>query len=453
MAGIFISMTEEDVPIADALSAALKRLLGASVQISYSPSPESGPKTGSSWFEWIRDLVRTCDLALILLTPQSVRRSWVLWEAGAVFGAALASGTASQRKVRPLVYQLSHDQLPSPFRDSTIQYQRGDEEEHITKVLNEILDDFIRRPESLLTPEQRRLADGTLGENVATYMATVREILLRSAAVPTDIAIQEWLDRLDALVKQNRRSEVESLQDWMEIAFGKRPTRQSRPVDLRLHTRFAEAHMKNKSWARAVSQLRLAQQLAPRDIYVLRTLGRALLEAKEPEEAEKIVERIKELDKESLVRNVECAALAARLYRETNKEDEAVAILRQAFARNKTSYYLADLLGQASLQVDDLSGATDAFTRALRIIDDSREDNVWVNSTGASSALVLGLDGRAIEFATKIARQKPTEDELGTLERALVNLANHIEDGRRRANAVIDALRPQPKTVAEPQAS
>jgi len=59
---------------------------------------------------WIVDEVRHCDFALILLTPASTQKPWIVWEAGAVHGAA-ATLTEAPRKVRPLLFQVTDDLL------------------------------------------------------------------------------------------------------------------------------------------------------------------------------------------------------------------------------------------------------------------------------------------------------------------------------------------------------
>src|SRR5262245_38740954 len=128
MGGIFISLTKEDTRLADALRTLSHEVLGDAVTVSYSTSKELGigPKAGADWFGWIVDQVSGCDLALILVTPQSVQKPWILWEAGAVYGAAFAKGTTG--KVRPLLYLVKENQLPSPFSNTTTQYQWGDSE-------------------------------------------------------------------------------------------------------------------------------------------------------------------------------------------------------------------------------------------------------------------------------------------------------------------------------------
>ena len=127
------------------------------------------------------------------------------------------------------------------------------------------------------------------------YMAAVSAALLRAPGAPTAVAVDEWLSRLDALLKENRKSEVPYLQDWMEIAFGRQSATERRPIDLRVHTRLGEVYLGMRNYARAVQQFELARLIAPRDIYVLRSLGRAYLETKDKVSAGSIIDRIVEL--------------------------------------------------------------------------------------------------------------------------------------------------------------
>jgi tetratricopeptide (TPR) repeat protein len=242
-------------------------------------------------------------------------------------------------------------------------------------------------------------------------------------------------------VAQNRRSEAVHLQDWMEIAFGKAGDEAARPIDLRLHTRFAEVYLKSGEYVRAVEQLQLARQLAPRDIYVLRTLGRALLEVNDPGGTEEVVERIGELDPTSFARNVECAALLARLNRESGRTEAARGVLMRALENNATSYYLANLLAETCLELQDVQAARAAFRRALDIIKAIREDNIWVNATAANSAFALGQDEEALEYVAKIAAKHPDDDALQSIERGLRTVAAHVA-GESRLDALLDTLRP-----------
>lgn len=449
MAGIFISLTSEDAPLAEALETALGALLGESVHVHYSPSHRQGrsPKSGSNWFEWIVDQVGNCDFCLVLLTPQSVQKPWILWEAGAVYSAAIASRGRAD-KVRPLLFHVKEEQLPSPFRDTTIQYQRGDDSKDIRKVFNEIVAEYNARPEPAL---RQRLLEGMarLEPIVAAYMSRVHDVLLRAAMTPTSVAIQEWLGRLEALVAQNRRSEVAHLQDWMEIAFGRLGEERSRPIDLRLHSRFAEAYLKNRDYERAVQQLELGRQIAPRDIFILRTLGRALLDKKELDAAEVVIQHIGELDASSFERNVECAALLARLHRAKDRPSQAKSVLEKAHAANPESYYLANLVGETCLELRNQEQARQWFQVALDVIVSLREENVWVYATAANAAFVLGDGAKAVDYVTKIAGKKPDEDTAKTIERGLRTVAGHI-GGERRLEELLDILRPERVTTRQP---
>jgi hypothetical protein len=139
---IFISHTHADKDIANALSAAVEGVFGDLLTTSYSTKKEldGGIKPGEEWFRWIVERVRSADIAVILLTPASTQKPWVLWEAGAVYGAGIASAETSARKVRPLVFKLSGSQVPSPF--AGIQGVNGDERAGIDTFFSDLINDF-----------------------------------------------------------------------------------------------------------------------------------------------------------------------------------------------------------------------------------------------------------------------------------------------------------------------
>jgi hypothetical protein len=104
---IFISHTHADAEIAHALSDAIAGIFKDLLTTSYSTKKEleGGIKPGEEWFRWIVDHVRSADIAVILMTPSSTQKPWVLWEAGAVYGAGIASAEGNARKVRPLLFK------------------------------------------------------------------------------------------------------------------------------------------------------------------------------------------------------------------------------------------------------------------------------------------------------------------------------------------------------------
>ena len=175
---IFISVTHADAGLAEALSDAMKALFGAIVRVYFSPSKEleGGIRHGEDWFDWIARHVQQCDFALILITPSSVQKPWILWEAGAVYGVAIAKGREGQRKVRPLVYQIDDAQIPSPIREAKAQFKRSDSFGDAKNLFKEIIDYF--RDE--LTTDQLSEAFAKLDKVIESYMVQIKIVLLKS---------------------------------------------------------------------------------------------------------------------------------------------------------------------------------------------------------------------------------------------------------------------------------
>ncbi len=139
---IFISVTEDDIGIAEALQTSIKDLFGETINVSYYKSEklDSGIRHGQDWFKWILDQVKKCDFAFVLMTPSSVEKSYILWEAGVIYGAAMA--TTGENMLRPIVYQLKDDQIPLPIMDSHVQYRRGDQAKTVKLLFKEIFEQY-----------------------------------------------------------------------------------------------------------------------------------------------------------------------------------------------------------------------------------------------------------------------------------------------------------------------
>jgi tetratricopeptide (TPR) repeat protein len=412
---IFISHTHADREIADALSAAIKSVFGDLLTTSYSTKKEldGGIKPGEEWFRWIVERVRSADIAVILLTPASTQKPWVLWEAGAVYGAGIASSESSARKVRPLVFKLSGSQVPSPF--AGIQGVDGDDHSGIDTFLSDLINDFQPRMEK----EQVLKAGRMLGSTIGTYLDRVQKALRDAPLLPTEAAVQEWCERLDQLAAERRLSEVRHLHDWLNLTFGRGRDERPLPLDLRLHRRLGEAYRASKRPDRAAEEFELALEFAPRDIFLLRALGLAYLDGNRPDDATRVIDRIAELDKDAFSENVECAALKARLQRERNDLDGATATYRQALECNPESYYLADVLGQSLLRLGRIEEARGAYRRAGEIIDQLPEQNVWTHATRVTAALMLGDEPRALRHLGEIAALHPSLDDVGRIETGL----------------------------------
>jgi tetratricopeptide (TPR) repeat protein len=373
--------------------------------------------------------VQSADIAVILVTPASTQKPWVLWEAGAVYGAGLASANAEARKVRPLLFKLSGDEVPAPF--AGIQGVNGDEYSGIERFLRDLIDSF----EHLISKRQFLKAGEVLHRTIQAYLDRVQRALRDAPLLPTEAAIQEWCERLDKLAADNRLSEVGHVHDWLNLTFGRGRDERPLPLDLRLHRRLGDAYRAAKNPVRASEQFRLALELAPRDIFLLRALGLACLDGQSYEEAARIVNRISELDENAFTHNVECAALKGRLQREQNDIEGAVETYRRALACNPNSYYIADVLGQTLLRLGRLEEAQHIFCQAGEIIDGLAEQNVWTHATKVTVSLVMEDEPRALRHLAAIAALKPAPDQTDRIEAGLerIHEALHLDaDAFRR---------------------
>jgi len=440
---IFISLNHADAPIAVALSDMLGSLFGDFLKPHYSPSTklESGIGSGEDWFQWIVDKVVSCDFALILVTPSSVHRPWILWEAGAVAGAALSSQSGQAlRKVRPLVYQLPTDMIPSPIRESKVQFRRGDSQSEVKKLLQEILNQYRNDPE--LSADRVAEFGGLVNEAVGTYLGRVKKALLDAPAVPTVTMLDEWRQRLDDVLKQNRASEVKHLHDWMDIAFGRNGDKNPQPLDLRIHARLGEIYMKAREYERAIEQLEQARDLAPRDIFVLRTLGSAYLETKDRRElVQGILDRIGELDKDAFRHNTECAALAGRFHRTGGDPQKAADVYRAALGVNPESHYLANLVAEACLEAGNRDGAATAYRQVLGILSRLNESNIWTHASAANARFYLNDDEGLAREVAAIRETRPSADQLASVQRGLETVAGQVDGGEARLRQVLASLR------------
>src|SRR5215212_1266654 len=92
MTKVFISHAHDDKALADAVRELFTGVFGNHVAIGYSSDRSSGGgiEAGSEWFPWILGQVRESDATIVMLTPASVGKPWLMWEAGAVSGVSLS---------------------------------------------------------------------------------------------------------------------------------------------------------------------------------------------------------------------------------------------------------------------------------------------------------------------------------------------------------------------------
>jgi len=258
MAGIFVSHTHSDRPIVDALAGMVKKLFGTRVPVNYSSSKEldEGISAGRDWFRWIIEQVRNTDVAVIILTPGSIQKPWVVWEAGAVSGAAL-SISEDEGRVLPITFGLKSDQVPTPF--ARVQVVNGIEEQDITLFMQDLFTRFGKE----FSPKETMQFGIQLAVVVREFIADINQILLKLPHAVTEAAIQEWLARLDELETERRYSEAIVIEDWLDVAFGRDAQSKQRPLDLRIHRRlgqlYATAGQPNAAARQFEAQMKMLQ--------------------------------------------------------------------------------------------------------------------------------------------------------------------------------------------------
>ena len=441
---IFLSHTTSDADVAHALRGAIDYLFGEGVvTVSYSTSRdlEGGIRSGEDWFEWITTQVRSAHVTIVVLTPASVQKPWILWEAAAVYGAATAEGAGNRvagasarsrgregpppmRRVRPLTFGVDLADLPAPLASMRLQNARGDREEDVRFVLNELLQDF----HSFIAGFPRFLEiTRRLDATVEMWLTQTSEALRLAPLLATEPVVQEWMSRLDELDAKGRASEVRHLHQWMSVAFGRERGQSERPLDLRLHRRLGDLYSASREYLAAAEQYRLAHKLAPRDIYTLRFLGKAYLDAGQHEQAGAVIDDIDVLDPSAVVQNDECAALKGRWLVQKGRRREARDVYEKALAMNQRSYYLADLLGQVELELDNRAAAAAAYDKALEIIERLREQSIWTHATAATGAIVGGDEDAVERHLAAIGSFAPTADELAAIERGLLRIQKQLK--------------------------
>src|SRR5688572_22759551 len=281
---LFISHNAADRPYAQALKQFIDDLLldPNLIDVRYSTSADTGPEGGEAWRDWIHRAVVEARTTLIIVTPHALGKPWLLWEAGAVKGAALARG-ATPRKARgaadastnPLIVSLAYglpvSECPDPLRGEQI--ISGNDVRRLEELVNRIL------LAHEITGETLFKAGNRIRQAFDRYLPAVEAAMQRAPSLINEANVQDWLKRLELLAAGKRLSELAGFERWMMLAFGRDTEEDATsggiPIDVRLHRTLGEMHLGQRQYSHAVRQLRLAWRAAPRDIYVLRPLAEA----------------------------------------------------------------------------------------------------------------------------------------------------------------------------------
>jgi tetratricopeptide (TPR) repeat protein len=463
---LFISHNAADRPFAVALEKALKKLVGSETRldIQFSTSDQSGPQGGEKWRDWIYKQVVQARTALIVVSPHALGKPWLLWEAGACWGAALAQrasslsegGPLGSRQVVSIAFGISDRECPDPLRGDQIVH--GNDEERMAALFERVLRAHDILGDELLAAVKR------MPKVMQPYLGQVREAMLQAPSLVNEANVQDWLERLDTLVRNDRRSELGGFTRWMMLAFGREADDDGAagplPIDVRLHRRLGELYLGERQYPQAIEQLRLAWLMAPRDVYVLRPLAEASMKHLLAGAADAValrddlkrqLEAIQDLDPRAHEATPDpCALYAKYLRRVQGDSAQALEVLAAGLRANPDSYYLADLLAQSQLELGQVAAARQTYEHALAIIDKLKEQNLWTRATAAAACVALGrMDAaRAQLAALATLAEAPRPDQVESIANSLREVAQRSGVAEGAIDDVLKGLEAQPSAPA-----
>ncbi len=129
---VFVSHAHEERELANAWKALLTEIL-PTVQVFFSSDRDPAGGIGlGRWQETLTKQMQQADCLLLLLTPDSAERSWVLFETG--FGRALCP----DNRIVPLRIGMAQERIPEPVRD--LQSYSADQEDDVRELVGRIAD-------------------------------------------------------------------------------------------------------------------------------------------------------------------------------------------------------------------------------------------------------------------------------------------------------------------------
>ncbi len=424
MVKVFVSHAHADA----ALAAAVQTLIGMvldEVDVDYSSDPSAGGgiEAGTNWLQWILDKIRSCDLAIVVLTPESLSRPWLMWESGAVNGIALA--LEQRRQIVPLLFRVNRESLAGPL--SHLQAESGETQQGVRRLAVAIWELRGRKP-------GQQVFDRRLDLAVPTYLAEVRDALQDRPQSLDEGGVQEWSDRLDELRRAGRHAEVAHVHRALLLAVGREMSDAADvPLDVRLHRRLGELYLDSGRGRDAVVQFELALRLFPRDMFLMHKLALAQVEDRNRGEALETIRRIEAVDPVAAVENPEVAGLKGRLYREqwlvtTDKADLRTArdAYQAALRHSPDSYYMAGNVGELSLALGDRAAAEAAYDQAVAAIRRTGERSWWSLATLASAAIVREDEAEALALLGDVGALGPPPRDLEAIRQGLTRLRTQL---------------------------
>lgn len=424
---IFISHSHADASLAELFERFLEEISYHSVTVQRS-SKEGDIEYGTSWIDWINAKVQTADITFVLLTPSSFSAKWVLWEAGAVSGVQKAVKTLrddDSREVIPVKYNIDRHEDLGPFEG--IQTTDGINPDQMVALARHLLKKFEQK--GVLEPEKVFDSVVDLRATCSAHIKEVRAVLERLQISQTQDVVQEWIERLDRALDSRDYAFVRSARRWINIAFlglGRADDRGT-AIDFRLHMRLAAGFAALQEWKEARDQLTLAKSLSPRDMLVLRQLGRTELELDDSAAARRVCDQMRELDENVLTEDEEALMLSVRIHIQNGDEASALDELKEASKLVHDSAYSLNMLAILTSKVEGYAEA-EAHFRALRKLETGVDgQSIWSVGNLINAALGLGDERTADTLLDTLQEMDGASENRQSISRYFDEIISHRE--------------------------
>lgn len=119
-------------------------------------------------------------------------------------------------------------------------------------------------------------------------------------------------------------------------------------------------------------------------------------------------------------------------------------MLARALGANPDSSYLADLLGQAQLEIGQIDNAQLSYSTALEILERKDESGIWDHATAAAANLVLARPEQALESLRQVAALAPNPSEQASIEQGLSEIARYLNLSDAQTTDLLVSLKATP---------
>ncbi len=144
---VFISHARNDKALADGLKALISEITSGTIPVWFSSetSPGGGMEAGK-WRKQINKRLKAAETILVIITPESNERPWLVWESG--------YATGQKKKIMPVLFWIEKKEINSVYENLQVYFGSGkDSLTSLTKMIELVIkkkngktpDDILRQ--------------------------------------------------------------------------------------------------------------------------------------------------------------------------------------------------------------------------------------------------------------------------------------------------------------------